>query len=624
MSFRIPRRRAGGAGLVVMLAAAVGFLAWRGVSNGQNQAPAGQTPPVPTAPAAPTAPATAPSAEAAKSEAAADQTQPSFKLQVERNLVTVRVVVRDAKGEIVRDLHKEDFQLFDNGKPQAIAHFSIEGPGSKAAAQKAAPEPETEPGKQAEPGEPRRAAGPPSRFMALFFDDVHAGFEDLWRTRDAADHYLAGSILPSDRVGVFTASGQNNLEFTADRDKIHEALLRLRPHPVISPRQGACPEIFDYQAYLIVHVRDPYAIDIATEEYFHCNCEQLGAGQDQCRTSGHAQAEGEAVNILNGAEYQAEYPLRGLEQLSRRMAALPGQRSIVFVSPGFLTLTLRSRIDDIIDHALRASVVINTLDAQGLFAFVPYGDATQQPRLIPGRPDLMGQKSLLLISRAEQASDVLAELASATGGVFFHNSNDYDGGFRRVGSLPEVYYVLGFSPKNLKYDGHFHPLKVSLAAPRGLTLQARRGYFAPRQAPDDAAKAKEDIEQAVFSQDEMNELPVKMRMQFFKTSEQDAKLSVLTHLDLRLMPFRKQQGRNLDNLTIVTALFDRDGKYLTASEKKLEFRLLDGSLERYSRSGVTMKTSFDVKPGTYMVRQVVRDAQGGQISGLSRSIEIPF
>jgi len=176
----------------------------------------------------------------------------------------------------------------------------------------------------------------------------------------------------------------------------------------------------------------------------------------------------------------------------------------------------------------------------------------------------------------------------------------------------------------LKFDGRFHSIKVTLATPANSAVQARRGYFAPRSAPDEAARAKEDIQNALFSEEQLSELPVEIHTQFFQTGAQGAKLAVLAHLDLHSWPFRKQEGRNLDNLTVVTALFDRDGNYLKANQKVLELRLRDTTLERLSRSGLTMKTSFEVKPGTYLVRLVVRNSQGEQLSGLSRTIEIPF
>ena len=321
-----------------------------------------------------------------------------------------------------------------------------------------------------------------------------------------------------------------------------------------------------------------------------------------------------AFRVLTQDESQSEYSFRELEQLVRRMGTLPGQRDVVFVSPGFLTETQKYTISQIVDRALRDKVIINSLDSKGLFAPVPLGDASKRPLVVPGRPDLEGHKVQNQLASYERDADVLAQLAYDTGGVFFHNSNDYDEGFRKVGALVETYYILGFSPQNLKFDGRFHSLKVSL------TLQARRGYFAPKKAQDAASQEKEDLEQAVFSQDELNGLPVDVHTQFFKLSESQTKLSIIAHLDLRLVRFRKEQGRNVNNLTFVTAIFDRDGKYVTAQEKRVEFHLLDGSLDKVSRSGITAKTSFDVRPGTYMVREVVRDSEGGQISGLNRTV----
>jgi hypothetical protein len=333
-------------------------------------------------------------------------------------------------------------------------------------------------------------------------------------------------------------------------------------------------------------------------------------------------AESEAMRTLNSFQAETEMCLRSLGQLVRRMAAAPGQRSIVLISPGFITLTAEQQLDAIVDRALRANVVINTLDSKGLY--VPFVDVSRQHPVVADRPDLMGEKRQLITEETKRAADVLFGLAHDTGGVFFENSNDLDDGFRKVGSLPEVYYVLGFSPQNLKLDGRLHTLKVSLNIRGPYTIQARSAYYAPRKPADPAVQVKEEIEQAVFSHDELNELPVEVHTQFFKLNDVEARLSVVTRLNLRFVRFRKESGRNLNNLIFVTALFDRDGKYVTSKQKSLEFRLLDGSLEKLSRSGITAKTTFDVKAGTYLVRQVVRDSEGAQLSALNRTVEIPF
>jgi len=304
----------------------------------------------------------------------------------------------------------------------------------------------------------------------------------------------------------------------------------------------------------------------------------------------------------------------------RRISAMPGQRMIILASAGFLTLDdERFEESQVIERAVHSNVIINALDARGLYTLSPMGDISQ--------PTVNTQaaviKSSYMTAEASATSSVLAELADGTGGTFVQNTNDLTGAFGRLGSPPEYIYVLGFSPQNLKLDGSFHRLKVTLKPGMKLTLQARRGYYAPRHAVNPAEAAKQEISDALFSQEELRDLPVQLHTQFFKSSDVDAKLSVLAHLDLKGMQFRKADGRNNDQLTIVAGLFDNNGNFLKGSEKTLTLHLLDQTLASHLQSGVTVRTSFDVKPGSYLVRLVVRDNEGQQMAAESGSVEIP-
>ncbi|MGD0457076.1 MAG: VWA domain-containing protein [Terriglobia bacterium] len=556
-------------------------------------------------------------------EIATQDVQSPFKVQVQRNMVVVRAIVRDSNGRPVPRLRKEDFRLLDNGKPQEIDQFALESSSRTSAVARPAPGKESDEEAASEAGAANATA---RNFQALYFDDLQMTFEDIAHARDAADRYLATTLTAADRAGIFTSSGQGNLDFTDDRSKLHEALFKLRPRPNISTDTNSCPDIGDYQAYLIVQQRDPFATEIATQEVIQCNCEVTGNSgmQQACSSQAANMVEAEAMRVWNDWETQSEAVLRGLEQVIRRTALLPGQHSVIFLSPGFLRYNLESQIAEIADRALRSSVVISALDPRGLYVIIPGGDASRQPILIPGRPDLMGRKQQIIDAGFSLAEEVLSDLAGDTGGQFFHNSNDLDTGFRQVGTLSDVYYVLAFSPRNLKFDGRFHRLKVSLVNPAGFTIQARRGYFAPKASVDVATKAKEEIEQAVYSQDELKELPINVHTQFFKVNEAEARLAVLTHLDLSSVRFRKEQDRHLNKLTFLTVLFDRDGKYVVGKEKVVEFRLRDATLARLNQTGITLKMEFDLKPGTYLVRQIVRDSEAGQLSGLNRTVEIPY
>src|SRR5581483_436887 len=140
---------------------------------------------------------------------------------------------------------------------------------------------------------------------------------------------------------------------------------------------------------------------------------------------------------------------------------------------------------DILDRAAHASVVISALDARGLYTTGL--DITQQSyNAYATRVKEQYQRE-----SASAQEDILAELADGTGGTFFHNSNDLEEGFRRVASAPEFVYLLGFSPQNLKFDGSFHRLKITVKNQNGVGVQARRGYYAPTHAAnlEETAKA---------------------------------------------------------------------------------------------------------------------------------------
>jgi VWFA-related protein len=533
---------------------------------------------------------------------------PTFKLQVERNLVPVSVIVRDAQGKPVRNLTKEDFRILDDGKPQVITQFSAEGALAAPIPGAARAEAETEP-----------SAGPKiaDRFVAFYFDDLVMKFEDIGPARDAAAKYLQTSLQPTDRVAIYTSSGQHNLDFTADRDKLQEALSRLHPMGVFANAGGECPDLSDYEAYMIDERKDRDALALATAKVINCRC---GGNAQSCRDP-IQMAQFAARRRWTQVQTQTIFSLVGLEKLVRRLSTLPGQRTVIFVSRGFISKSQLQMISEIIDRAVRAGVVVNALDPRGLVAFVPGGNATQ-----PGSgvaPGLWPIVVRMQLAEAQEDTDVLAEVADGTGGVFFHNNNDLDAGFAKVTATPEVYYTLAFSPPNLKYDGRFHSLKVQLVNNSGLSVVARRGYFAPRKLPDAVGKVSEEVEAAAFSLAELKELPVDVQTQYSQSANGQTQLSVHVHLDIHTLRFRRRQDTHANDLTFVTVLFDRDGKYVDGKRSPINLNLRDSELERALASGIDLKATFVVKPGTYLIREVVRDSEDRHLAALNSMVEIP-
>jgi VWFA-related protein len=535
-----------------------------------------------------------------------------FKARVD--MVTVPVVVRDPKGHTLSTLAKENFQVFDKGKPQEIVRFSLEKTGELAA--KAAKTSDTLAGE----GETSAAVSNlPERFIAYLFDDMHLPFEDLVRARDAARRQLA-RLPKTDRAAIFTTSGQNQLDFTDDIDKLQATLLLIRNRSISNPSSvAACPDVSYYMADRMVNANDSSAINLATQETIVC----MSLTQPNAQSQAQSIAMGQARSVLGTGEQETHVSLTVFKDVVRRMTAMPGQRIIVLVSPGFLTPDqFISDLSDVIDRAIKSNVVINSLDARGLWVD-PMVDASQGSRA-SSVSYLNAKQQYDRLSATAQA-DVLGSLAYGTGGSFFQNSNDLDQGMRELAGAPEFYYLLGFAPQNLKLDGSFHGLKVEVKTvpPQSLKIQARLGYYAPKKASNAEETAKEEIEDAVFSRDEMSDLPVELHTQFFKNGEKDATLSILCRMDPKRIQFKKADGRNIDVLTVVSAVFDRNGNFMSGMEKTVDLKMKDETLAKITAAGVmTLKTNFTLPVGSYMVRLVVRDSEGQLMSALNGAVAI--
>ena len=492
------------------------------------------------------------------------------------NLVLVPVVARDFHGQAVGNLTKENFTLYDKGKLQEITRFALEKVGSKSLDADVTPadvDPTT--------GIPNSSDTPkstkvvvPERFVTYLFDDIHISASDLVRVREAALRHIA-TLKPSDRASIQTMSGFPAVEFTDDQDRLKDALMRLRPNLLAA----------------------------------------VGA------MGGGGGAGGEVTTLATLGE---------IKNTIQRMAGAPGQRIMVIVSPGFFTIDpiYASEKQDVLDQAIRNSVVINGLDARGLWTDPSFNASRSNTTANSGgsSSNSFGARvlsSLPPVVRESMRSDILMELASGTGGQVFQNSNDYDEGFRRLGAAPEYVYMLGFSPQNLKNDGSFHALRVVVKPSGNLNIQARRGYYAPKKIDDAEETARQEIGNALFSREELSELPIEVHTKFFKPDGNTARMSVMLRLDLKLFRYNKANGRNNNTVTMVTGIFDRDGNYLQGIKKVLELHLKDETLANKLQHGATLKTDFDLTPGTYLVRQVVRDSEGEQMSATNAAVVIP-
>jgi VWFA-related protein len=490
----------------------------------------------------------------------------------------------------------------------------------------------------------------PSRFVALYFDDLNTSDADMIYVRDAANRYLAANLQPRDRVAIFT-SGKMLSDFTVDPQQIQAALAKLQSSARSMLRIHNCPDLTDYQALEITKQENPDYSDawqIALDEA-RGRCHMAAPGLDTQAAEGPLSdskpssrpeqpsppdsviantIRSMARTVVFQTEIQARSNLQALERVVNYLSQMPGQRTIVLVSPGFLSQSEQYPFDQVIDRALRSQVIISSLDPRGL-AVLMRGADTQG---IYGKP---GTQERLDSQRELVVQDVLAEVAQDTGGTFFHNNNDLKAGFGALAGSP-VDYVLAFAPTDIKPDGKFHTLKIKLAEKhKNFSVQARRGYFAPKNEAEAVAEAKrqkaldaeaqseEQIREAMFSKTVSQQLPVGLGGKLADAQAGTRELSLISHLDAKPLHFQKEGGHNLNTVSFVFAIFDEKDNLVMARQRQASLSVPDAQLQDLFKDGVTISMSFQLKPGVYRIREVVTDSEDHHLTAVSTTLKVP-
>jgi VWFA-related protein len=324
-----------------------------------------------------------------------------------------------------------------------------------------------------------------NRFLIFLFDDRHMTSAELPLVQKAALHLLERPQPETDYMAALSLMGINS-GITRDRTALQSAIKKMTVHQVFLHAKEYCPDIDYYSADQIINKHNTDEFDIAVQKARQCSFIQLPptadpsdpyVGMNNPNDPFQRAVMAAAANSLAVGEEDARESLVAIQNVVHAMAKLPGQRVLILVSSGFLTLSPETMAwkSKIMDVAAAADVVINAVDARGLYVGnldASVGGTTSLRGVITGQ--LMQDH----LASMQASVNAMSELALGTGGTFFHNNNDLQGGIETLTAVPENMYLLEVSLKDVKANGAFHRLQVKVDQP-GLEVHARQGYFAP-------------------------------------------------------------------------------------------------------------------------------------------------
>ena len=557
---------------------------------------------------------------------AQETASPRFPGQVE--LVTVDAVVLDRAGQPVTGLTAADFAITENGVSQALASFEAVVVPGMVEERPAPPQPfSTNVGPQERQG----------RTFVLVFDDIHLSPGQAFRAKAAAAEFLRSGVAPGDRVTLIATGGGAwwNARMPEGRDHLLAILQRLdgRYVPDSSP-----DKITDFEALRIEVYQD---LDLAQkvkrrfDAYGAVGQERVAAPQPRDRPmTGDYGIIDPVVRSRAGEVYQralsrVKISLGVLQRALRSLGGTRGRKAAVLLSQGFVYDVNLDEMKQVVEASRRANVPIYFVDTRGLSSLPEAMTAAF------GRP-LEVQDTVAVLADITRDAEGAESLALDTGGFVAKNTNDLARALQRVSVESRAYYLLGYVPSDLRRDGRFRKIEVKLTGGgrRGLRVRARRGYYAPLDAPAPGETAKTakgtafgehaDIVSALESPFEMEQVPLRVAAFVFDEVLRDrANVTLAVEVDVSDFAFEPVEGRLHDSMAFLVEAQHRETGEYYRYDQTIEMALLPATYQKLRRGWYPVSREFSLPPGGYQAKVVVRDMKGGRLGSVIHDFEVP-
>jgi VWFA-related protein len=516
-----------------------------------------------------------------------DAQQPVFR--AETRLIVETVTVTDKEGRAIEGLTARDYTITEDDEPQQIAFVEFQrlvAPTSAAASQTASA---SAPSAMADkPVQTQISAASPGdiryrdrRLVVLYFDMTAMGGNDSMRTFSAAQRFI-GTMDPSVLMAVMVFQGgavRVKTDFTDDRARLDEVLLRLI-----------------------------YGDDLDGDGFPDNPETGTAFGQDDAE-----------FNIFN-----TDRQLSALQTAMSMLRPLPERKTLVYFSGGLRLngTDNHAQLRATTNAALRANVSIHAIDARGLVAQPPLGDAS---RPSPGGTQIFtGQGAITLANNYQRTQDALYALSKDTGGNAMFDYNDLTLGIVRAAESLTSYYIIGYYSTHTAADGRFRRVRVSLANGMSADVRSRAGYFADKTfARLSGAEKERQLEEALMLENPVTDIAIALEVNYFQLNRAEYFVPVGVKIPGSELVLAKRGGAARTLIDFIGEVKDDYGITIQNVRDKLDIRLNADTAAQLAKRPIQYETGFTLLPGKYIIKLLARDAETGRMGTFQTKFTIP-
>jgi VWFA-related protein len=509
-------------------------------------------------------------------------------------LVIETVGVKDKSGKPIEGLTAKDFIVTEDGMPQTISFFEyqklpedpsapiISTAANTATALVASPMAKL-PRSQIAPERPGDVRYRDRRLLALYFDMVNMPIPDQLRALDAAQKFIRTQMTPADLVAIMmfdNGSVRVLQDFTDDRERLLSII------------------------------------------------ETVAVGEDESvSVTDDSSADTGAAFGQNDAEFNiffTDRELSALQTAATMLGKLNEKKALIFFASG-LRLNGADNLAQLhatTNAAIKAGVQLWSIDARGLMASAPMGDAS---RGSPGGQAMYtGSSSMTAMMNIQRTQDTLWTLAADTGGKALLDANDLSMGIVNAQRAFSSYYIIGYYTSNANLDGKFRRIKISLREGVSGDLDYRQGYYAGKEFSKFSTADKErQLEDALMLGDPITELTMAMEVNFFQLNKAEYFVPVEVKIPGSELALAKKRGAEHTLLDFIGEVKDEFGSTQTNVRDKVDVKLSDATAAELATHPYAYDTGFTTLPGKYTIKMLVRDAETGRIGTYQSTFVIP-